>query len=299
MNDANSLDALFREAVAAIDSGDVANIERLTRAHPRLVRERLKSPGAWLRDKVGGALDGFFKKPYLLWFVAEDPVRNDTLPANIAQVAASIIDAARRERVNSLQEQLDYALLLVAWSWVANRCGVQLQLIDVLVDAGASADGAPDSALVNGHASAAEHLVRRGAKLTLATALCIGRWQDVAALAENTSQRDKQFALTLAALNGKADALVRLIPFGVDVSAPSKDLYAHATPLHHAVSSGSLDAVRVLVEAGAKLGAKDKVYRATPLGWAEHNAGEARAYDPPRQYAEIVDYLRSKADDRA
>jgi len=294
MNDANSLDALFQDAVAAIDSGDVATVERLTRDHPRLVRERLKSPGAWLRDKVGGALNGFFEKPYLLWFVAEDPVRNDTLPPNIARVAASIIDAARREGVASLQKQLDYALLLVAWSWVADRCAVQLQLIDVLVDAGASTDGAPDSALVNGHAAAAEHLVKRGAKLTLSTALCLGRWEAIPALAESTNQRDKQAALTLAALNGKSEALVRLIPLGVDVSAPSKDLYAHATPLHHAVSSGSLDAVRVLVEAGADLEAKDKVHRATPLGWAEHFVGEQRSYDPPRQYAEILAFLRGQ-----
>ena len=295
MNDANSLDALFQDAVAAIDSGDVATVERLTRDHPRLVRERLKSPGAWLRDKVGGALNGFFEKPYLLWFVAEDPVRNDTLPPNIARVAASIIDAARHEGVASLQEQLDYALLLVAWSWVADRCAVQLQLIDVLVDAGASTDGAPDSALVNGHAAAAEHLVKRGAKLTLSTALCLGRWEAIPALAESTNERDKQAALTLAALNGKSEALVRLIPLGVDVSAPSKDLYAHATPLHHAVSSGSLDAVRVLVEAGADLEAKDKVHRATPLGWAEHFVGEQRSYDPPRQYAEILAFLRGQA----
>jgi peptide-methionine (S)-S-oxide reductase len=299
MNDANSLDALFRDAVAAMDAGDVARVERLTRENPRLVHERLKHPGAWLRDKVGGALDGFFKHPYLLWFVAEDPVRNDTLPANIAQVAASIIDAARRENVDSLREQLDYALSLVAWSWVADRCGVQLPLIDVLVDAGASMDGAPENALVNGHTAAAEHFVQRGAKLTLATALCIGRWQDVRALAEKASQRDKQFALTLAALNGKADGLVRLVPYGVDVSAPSRDLYAHATPLHHAVSSGSLDAVRVLVEAGANLGAKDKVHRSTPLGWAEHFVSEPRTYDPPRQYSEIANYLRGKNDERA
>jgi hypothetical protein len=298
MNDANSLDALFREAVAAMDAGDVARLERLTREHPRLLRERDKAPGAWLRQKVGGALDGFFKRPYLLWFVAEDPVRNDTLPANIPQVAASIIDAARRERVDSLQEQLDYALSLVAWSWVADRCGVQLPLIDVLVDAGASTDGVPDSALVNGHAAAAQHLIQRGARLTLATALCIGRWQDVPALVETTSRRDMQSALTLAALNGKADGLVRLIPYGVDVSAPSKDLYAHATPLHHAVSSGSLAAVRVLVDAGAKLDARDKVYGATPLGWAEHFVSESRTYDPPRQYAEIAEYLRDKAGKR-
>ena len=299
MNDADSLDALFKDAVAAMDAGDVAIIERLTREHPRLLRERLKSPGAWLRDKVGAAADGFFAKPYLLWFVAEDPVRNDTLPANIAQVAASIIDAARRGNVDSLQEQLDYTVRLVAWSWVADRCRVQIPLIDVLVDAGASTEGVPDNALVNGHTAAAEHLVQRGARLSLATALCIGRWREVPALAEKASRRDKQFALTLAALNGKAAGLVKLVPYDVDVSAPSKDLYAHATPLHHAVSSGSLDAVRVLVEAGAKLDATDKVHRGTPLGWAEHFVNEQRTHDPPRQYAEIADYLRARAAERA
>lgn len=299
MNDGHSLDALFREGVAAIDSGDVAALERLTSQHPQLLHERLQSPGAWLRAKVGEALSGFFKKPYLLWFVAEDPVRNDTLPGNIAQVASSIIDAARRAGVESLQEQLDYALRLVAWSWVARRCGVQLALIDVLIDAGAATEGVPDDALVNGHADAAEHLVRRGAKLSLSAALCLGHWNEVAALAEKAGLRDKQYALTLSALNGKAEALVRLVPFGVDVSAPSQDLYAHATPLHHAVSSGSLDAVRVLVAAGADPGARDKVYDATPLGWADHFVSEGRSYDPPRQYTEIADYLRSRRRDSA
>src|SRR5262245_19258643 len=78
----SSLDARFHEAVAAIDAGDVITLRSLIDAHPALVRERLESPGAWLRDKVGGAVDGFFKRPYLLWFVAEDPVRNGTLPRN-------------------------------------------------------------------------------------------------------------------------------------------------------------------------------------------------------------------------
>src|SRR6185503_448797 len=132
--DAPSLDALFREAVSAIDAGDVAEVRRLIEANPVLVRKRLASPGPWLRDKIGGALDGFFKKPYLLWFVAEDPVRNGKLPASIGAVARAIIDAARREGAATLQEQLDYALTLVSWSWIARESGVQIQLIDVLVD---------------------------------------------------------------------------------------------------------------------------------------------------------------------
>ncbi len=295
MNDAGRLDSLFREAVAAIDAGDVAALQRLTSEHPRLVRDRLKAPGPWLRDKVGGALKGFFAKPYLLWFVAEDPVRNDTLPKNIALVARSIIDVAKRERVESLQEQLDYALRLVGWSWVAHKCGVQLELIDVLVDAGASPKGAPDNALVNGHFAAAERLVERGAAVTLATALCLGRWDDAARLAQTTQAREKQFALTLTALNGKAEGLATLISFGVDLNVPSSELYSHATPLHHAVCSGSLDAVKVLVDAGATLTAKDTVHRATPLGWAEYYESEQKSGDGARRYAEIASYLREKS----
>ena len=90
-----ALDQLFRSGVAAIDAGDVAELERLLTAHPSLVRDRLDEPGAWLRDKVGGALDGFFQKPYLLWFVAEDPVRTGKLPTNIAEVTRAIIAPPR------------------------------------------------------------------------------------------------------------------------------------------------------------------------------------------------------------
>ncbi len=64
MDDAGILDSLFREAVSAMDAGDVARVERQLAEHPRLVRDRLDVPGPWLRDKAGGALDGFFRQPY-------------------------------------------------------------------------------------------------------------------------------------------------------------------------------------------------------------------------------------------
>jgi hypothetical protein len=283
MDDSKTLDALFQRAVSALDAGDVSELEHLVAVNPRLVRERLNVPGAWLRDKVGNALDGFFQRPYLLWFVAEDPVRNGRLPGNIADVTRVIIRAVECEGVETLREQLDYALRLVSWSWVARDCKVQIDLIDVLIDAGAALDGNPENALVNGNFAAAEHLVARGAPVSLATALCLARWDEVRRLGPTASAEDKQFGLVLAALKGKAEALAKVIDLGVELNAPCANLYSHATALHHAVYSGSLDAVKVLVEAGADLDTKDTIYGGTPLGWAEYG-----------KQVEIAEYLREQ-----
>jgi hypothetical protein len=286
-----TLDAAFREAVAAIDSGDLPTLERLLAVDPRLVRERLESPGEWLKAQTGDALGGFFARPYLLWFIAEDPVRNGTLPTNIADITRTIIDAGKRAAAGNLQEQLDYALQLVCWSWIARQCGVQLELIDVLLDAGASAVGAADSALVNGNRAAAEHLLTRGAPVSLTAAVALGRWEEVATLLQSASERDRQTAFVQAALHGNAEGLRALLAAGVEVDKPSPDLYAHATPLHHAVWSGSLDAVRLLVEAGADLTATDTENEATPLGWAEY-ATETENPEKAARYSAIADYLR-------
>jgi hypothetical protein len=288
-----ALDVLFRDAVAAIDRGDLISLERQLREHPGLVRDRLEAPGAWLRDKIG-KVEGFFEKPYLLWFVAEDPVRNGRLPDNIAQIARAVVDAARRQNVESLAEQLDHALRLVSWSWIAAQCDVQIALIDVLVDAGASPHGKPDDALVNQHFAAAAHLVERGATLTLATALCLERWDDVDRLVQAASAKERQFAFILAALNGKAEALRRMLHHGIELNSPSSGLYSHAIAVHHAVCSGSLDAVKVLVEAGADLKKKDTVWNATPLGWAQYYEGEHARDERGKAYAEIAAYLRDR-----
>ncbi|HEU0300640.1 MAG TPA: ankyrin repeat domain-containing protein, partial [Longimicrobium sp.] len=195
----------------------------------------------------------------------------------------------------SLREQLDYALRLVAWSWIARQSGVQLELIDVLVDAGARPGGnITHDALINGNVAAAGHLVERGAPLTLAAALCLERWDDAAGIAATASAHDRQVALVLAALRGRAEALRRLLALGVDIDAYSTDIYTHATALHHAVSSGSPEAVRVLVEAGARLHTRDRAWHGTPLDWAEHYVGEAKGDDAGKPYPEIAAYLRER-----
>jgi hypothetical protein len=277
-----TIDVLFRQAVSAIDAGDMNMLEQLLIIHPLLVRERLHAPGDWLRDKVGKTLDGFFRQPYLLWFVAEDPVRNGRLPGNIVEITRTIVQAAQRQQVASLAEQLDYALLLTAWSRVAHNAGVQIELMDVLIDADASPKGVANNALINGHFAAAAHAIQRGDPLTLASALCLEHWDAVPALATAANPGQRQFSLILTALNGRAEAIARLIPYGVDINGRCPDLHSHGTALHHAAVSGSLDAVKVLIEAGADINAIDTAWNGTPLGWAIYGKHDA-----------IADYLRS------
>ena len=285
-------DALFRRAVEALDAGDLSTIERLLEEHPDLACTRLDSPGAWLKDKVGAAIEpgGFFERPFLLWFVSEDAVRAGTLPANIVDIARAIIGAAKRADCKDLRLQLDYGVRLVAWSWIARECGSQIPLIDLFVSEGAALPS-PVDPLVNGNFDAATRLIELGAQLNLASALCLSRWSEADRLLASSTAYDRQAALALCGLLGNAEALRRLIAEGVDVSAYSTGIFEHATALHHAVGSGCLAAVQVLVAAGADLSIRDTAHNGTPLGWAEYYVRERGGQ---REHSAIADFLRGK-----
>ncbi len=55
MKNSDITDPLFREAVEAIDTGDINTLERLLNEHPQLVSQRLDVPK-----------EGYFQHPYLL-----------------------------------------------------------------------------------------------------------------------------------------------------------------------------------------------------------------------------------------
>jgi hypothetical protein len=160
-----------------------------------------------------------------------------------------------------------------------------LPIAEALIDAGASVEDAG---------------------LTLTAAVCLGRSADVARLAAEASGGERQKALAAAAYNARLDAIETAIALGADPNRPNEGLNPSATALHNAVCSGSLAAVQRLVQAGARVNATDGSYKATPLQWAEYFVRESgadkveylqRQGPRPKQYGEIVTYLRGKEND--
>jgi peptide-methionine (S)-S-oxide reductase len=282
-----NINALFQNAVDAIDSGDIATLENLISTHPDLVRNRWQGYG-----------EGYFKAPYLLWFVPDNPIRTEKLAGNIAGITSLLIQAVKRESPETAQNQLDYALGLVVSGSIVRKARVQIALMDLLIDAGAAIGDAVD-ALANGNIEAAQHLLDRGARLTLTAAICLDRTDDIDRLATVAGSDEKMKALTAAAFYGKADQVKRLLALGAEPNGypdPASGFHAHATPLHQAVSSGSIETVKLLVEAGADLNARDKEYEGTPVGWADYLQRDGYYDDEGKSnLAQIEAYLRKSA----
>jgi ankyrin repeat protein len=89
-------------------------------------------------------------------------------------------------------------------------------------------------------------------------------WDDVEGL------RARRPALVLELMTeGDAAAFRRAVEAGFDVNVASDVGGSERTPAHHAAAADDVDALRVLVQAGADLTATDPQYEATPLGWAK------------------------------
>lgn len=285
MNTSGITNPFFREAVAAIDGGDIILLERLLKQHPQLAAERANIPA-----------EGYFAHPYLLWFVADNPIRHRKLPANIAAITSLLLKCISEHAPESFHQQTNYALGLVVTGHTPKNCGVQIALMDVLIDAGAAV-GNGHGALANNNTAAAQHLLQRGGELTLTTAICLDKQSDIERLMNTATETDLAIALVAAAFYGKADSVQQLLSIGANPNTwleASSGFHWHATALHQAVSSASLEAVKILVEAGADLAAKDRVYHVTPLGWAQHMLSEETGQDKKAKYAAIAAYLRSQ-----
>jgi hypothetical protein len=284
MQTSNITDPIFLQAVEAIDSGDIVLLQKLIADNPRLITDRLQTTE-----------EDYFKDPYLLWFVADNPIRHEKLPANIVDITNLLTTEVKAKAPDTAQHQLDHCLGLVATGRIPRDCGVQIAMMDALINAGA-APGDGMGALAHGNTEAANYLIERGGKLTLGVAIGLRRMDDVDRLLPTATTHEKLAALTAAAFYGMADMVKFLLDKGVEPNGypnPNSGFHSHATPLHQAVWSGSLETVQLLVEAGADLNATDKIHDGTPLGWAEYAPTEGGEEETLQNFRQIGNYLRN------
>jgi ankyrin repeat protein len=276
----------FEAAVEAVIAGDLATLRSLLDADSELVRARSTRITPF---------DPPRHRATLLHYIAANGVEGyrERSPANAPDVARLLLD--RGAEVDALADmyggQCTTMSMLVS-STPPAQAGVQVPLVDTLIDFGAAVEargaGAWTSplltALVFGFHDAAAALVRRGARVeTLAAAAGLGRLDEARALLPSAAAEERHRALALAAQLGHVEVVRLLLDAGEDPNRYNpKGGHAHSTPLHQAVIANHDPVVRLLVERGARLDIPDTIYKGTPLGWAEYGGR-----------TEIAEYLRA------
>ena len=265
-------DPIFRRGVELIDVGDEAGLREHLKRHPDLVHQHLQLEGG-----------NYFRNPTLLEFIAENPVRQGTMPKNVGQIATVILDAGPE------LSAIDDTLMLVATGRVPRECGVQIPLIRLLCDRGADPNRAAEAAAVLFERQAVVALMLCGARMTLPLAAALGEHDQVRSLLKTAGSAERQMALALAAQYGYALTVKLLLDAGEDPNRFNPiGCHSHSTPLHQAAWNGHLDVVKLLVERGAKTDIQDILFGGTPADWAKH-AGQN----------EVEAYLRSLDKDTA
>ncbi len=247
-------DPVFRHAVDLLDRGEVAGMRTYLKQHSKLARQHVSFEGG-----------NYFRNPTLLEFVAENPVRHDTLPVNIVEVAKVILDAGVE------QAALNETLVLVSTGRVARECHVQIPLIDLLCARGADPNAALQITVVLGEMEAADALIERGARINLPIAAGLGRMADFIRLLPSSTGEDRHLALAVASDLGQVEMVRLLLEAGGDPNRYNPvGGHSHTTPLHQAAGKGYENIVRLLVENGARLDIRDLLWNGTPADWAEH-----------------------------
>lgn len=282
----------FERAVEAVVDGDAGSLEQLLKEDPDLVRTR-STRVTHFDPPCHGAM--------LLHYLAANGVEGyrQRSPKNAAAIAAILIEAgADPDALCHLYGGECTTMALLVSSSPPAEVGVQVPVLKVLIDSGASLTPTGEgnwtspviTALVFGKRDAAETLVDRGAPIdTLAAAAGLGRIADVRRMLPSSTAGDRHRALALASQLGQVDAVRLLLDAGEDPNRFNPPgTHAHTPPLHQAIAAGHLDAVKLLVDRGARLDIKDRIYDGTPLGWAIY-------CEQPR----IADYLRERGAPRS
>ena len=256
-------DPALRLAVGFLDAGDAAGLQALLSQEPKLVHQHALFEGR-----------NYFHSPTLLQFVAENPIRHGSLPANIVALTRIILHA--RPAAGERNE----ALMLVATGSVARESKMQRALIDLLCEYGADPDSAIRPAAVLGEHDPVLALMACGAKMDLPVAAALGRNAEVERLLSTATPADRHLAMAVAAQFNHVECLRLLLDAGENPDRYNPfGGHSHSTPLHQAAGSGHMAVVHLLVERGARLDQKDVLWHGTPANWAAHEGNpEIEAY---------------------
>lgn len=270
--------ALFESAVEALVTGDEDALAAMLRQHPELVRARsTRRHHATLLHYVGAnGVEGGRQRT----------------PPNAVAMAGMLLEAgAEVDALADMYDQKCTTMSMLVSSCHPANAGLQIPLVETLLDHGAQLVGpgtnwqsAVLTALVFGYPETAVSLARRGPKTeNLVESAGLGDTASTARLLPTAGSETRHKALALAAQLGQASVVRLLLDAGEDPNRFNPEgFHSHSTPLHQAALVGHSDVVRLLVERGARLDIRDKLFDGTPLGWAEHGKQTA-----------VAEYLRT------
>jgi ankyrin repeat protein len=267
---ANSPESSFEAAADAIVSGEVETLRKLLHDDPELARARSTRE----------------HRSTLLHYVSANGVEDfrQKTPKNIVGITEILLDSGAD--VNAESDAYgggSTTLGLVATSIHPQRAGVQLALLQTLLDRGArieqpSAAGNGQSiikgCIANGQPRAAEFFATLGVPLDLEGAAALGRLDLVASYFDengarrpHATRKQMESAFLYACSYGRKEVVELLLEKGVDASLHNA---GGQTGLHWAAYGAHVDVVELLLRAGSPVDVKDKNYRGTPLDAALH-----------------------------
>jgi ankyrin repeat protein len=284
----------FEQAVDAIVGGDLETLDAILRKSPALAKARSTRE----------------HRSTLLHYVSANGVEDfrQLTPKNIVEITRRLLDAgADVDAESDAYGGRSTTLGLTATSVHPEAAGVQIPLMQLLIDRGARLDGpegtsSVNACLHNGRGIAAEFLAARGARLDLEGAAGVGRLDVVercfnpdGSLLPPSTRQQLMDALAWACQFGRTEVVRGLLQ--ADLKQNRAFLEGGHLGLHWAACGGHPEIVAMLLEQHASpLNTRDDHHHATPLEWALYGwANSSDRADSDRFYRVVAALTRAGA----